>query len=264
MYETLIYSVDDNGIARIKINRPKQGNSLVVPTGFDEIGQAFKEASEDPRAKAVILCSEGKHFCSGGDIADMKRRLEEKIFVSEQAVHDAARMAKQIRLCRKPTIAKIQGACVGAGVSVALACDFRIMADVAYLGMAFIHVAVPGDTGGILALYQACGLPKTLEYIMLGDNITAEEAHQFGLAYKVCPLEELEETTMRLAARLANGPRLAYEYQKDLLWNVTTLPMWGTYMEDEAVGMYACGQSEDYTEAVHAFLEKRKAIYKGK
>lgn len=263
MYKTLIYSVDDNGIARVKINRPKQGNSLAVPTGFDEIGLAFQEASNDPRAKVVIFCSEGKHFCSGGDIADMKRRLEEKVYVSEQAVHDAARVHKQIRLCKKPTIAMIQGACVGAGAALALACDFKVMADVAYMGMAFINVALPGDTGGILALYQSCGLSKTLEYIMLGDRISAEEACRHGLAYKSVPLENLEKTTTQLALRLAQGPRKAYEFQKNLLWHVTTSPMWGTYMEDEAVGMDLCGKSEDYAEAVHAFLEKRPPNYKG-
>lgn len=264
MYETLIYSVDGNGIATIKINRPKHGNSLVVPTGFDEIGQAFRQASDDPKAKAVILCSEGRHFCSGGDISDMKRRLEEKIYVSEQAVRDAARVHKAVRLCKKPTIAMIQGACVGAGASIALACDFRVMADIAYMGMAFINVALPGDTGGILALYQLCGLSKTLEYIMLGDKITAKEALHFGLAYKVVPLEKLSETAMALASRLATGPRMAYQYQKELLWNVTTAPMWGEYMEEECVGMVACGKGADYTEAVHAFLEKRLAVYQGK
>lgn len=264
MYETLLYSVDENGIATIKINRPKQGNSLVVPTGFDEIGQAFRQAGDDPNAKAVILCSEGRHFCSGGDISDMKRRLEEKIFVSEQAVRDAARVHKTIRLCEKPTIAMIQGACVGAGASIALACDFRVMADIAYMGMAFINVALPGDTGGILALYQQCGLSKTLEYIMLGDKITAEEARRFGLAYQVVPLEELQPAAMALARRLAAGPRMAYRYQKELLWNVTTAPMWGAYMEDECVGMTACGKGADYSEAVHAFLEKRPAVYQGR
>lgn len=264
MYETLLYSVDENGIATIKINRPKQGNSLVVPTGFDEIGQAFRQAGDDPNAKAVILCSEGRHFCSGGDISDMKRRLEEKIFVSEQAVRDAARVHKTIRLCEKPTIAMIQGACVGAGASIALACDFRVMADIAYMGMAFINVALPGDTGGILALYQQCGLSKTLEYIMLGDRITAEEARRFGLAYQVVPLEELQPAATALARRLAAGPRMAYRYQKELLWNVTTAPMWGAYMEDECVGMTACGRGADYSEAVHAFLEKRPAVYQGR
>lgn len=264
MYETLIYSVDENGVATIKLNRPRQGNSLVVPTGFDEIGQAFQQAGSDPRAKVVVLCSEGRHFCSGGDISDMKRRLEEKIYVSEQAVRDAARVHKAIRLCAKPTIAMIQGACVGAGASFALACDFRVMADAAYMGMAFINVALPGDSGGILALYQLCGLSKTLEYIMLGDRITAEEALRFGLAYKVVPLEELSAVTMALAGRLAAGPRLAYQYQKELLWNVTTAPMWGAYMEDECVGMVACGRGPDYTEAVHAFLEKRPPVYQGR
>lgn len=264
MYKTILYSVDENGVATIKINRPEQGNSLVVPTGFEEIGQAFQQAGNDPEVKVVLLCSEGRHFCSGGDISDMKRRLEEKIYVSEQAVRDAARVHKTIRLCEKPTIAVLQGACVGAGASIALACDFRIMADTAYMGMAFINVALPGDTGGILALYQQCGLSKTLEYIMLGDRITAEEALRFGLAYQVVPFGDLHSTAMALAHRLAAGPRMAYRYQKELLWNVTTAPMWGTYMEDECVGMTACGKGADYSEAVHAFLEKRPAVYQGR
>ena len=76
MYTTLDYSVDANGICWIKMIRPKQGNALVVPTGFDEMGEAFRQASDDPDAKVVIWCAEGKHFCAGGDIADMKRRLE--------------------------------------------------------------------------------------------------------------------------------------------------------------------------------------------
>lgn len=264
VYETLIYSVDDNGVAAIKLNRPKQGNSLVVPTGFEEVGAAFRQAGKDPKAKVVVFCSEGKHFCSGGDIGDMKRRLEEKIYVSEQAVHDAARVYRDIRLCEKPTIAMIQGACVGAGASLALGCDFRVMADVAYFGMAFINVALPGDTGGLMALYQMCGLAKTLEYTMLGDRITAEEAKQFGLAYKVTAPEDLRETTMALAHRLASGPRMAYRYQKKLLWDVTTAPMWGNYMEEEATGMVDCGRSADYTEAVLAFLNKRPPVYQGK
>ena len=264
MYTTLDYSVDANGICWIKMIRPKQGNALVVPTGFDEMGEAFRQASDDPDAKVVIWCAEGKHFCAGGDIADMKRRLEEEIYISDQAVRDAGRTAKSIRLCKKPTIAMIQGACVGAGASMALACDFRIMADVAYLMTGFIQVACPGDTGGLLTLYQAVGLPKTLEYVMLGDKITAEECHRVGLAYKVTTLDDLKDVTLKLATRLANGPRLAYAYQKQVLWDIITQPRYGNYLEAECNSMVACGYSEDYTEAVHAFLEKRKPEFKGK
>lgn len=261
-YKTLTYTVDDQ-IGFITLNRPKVGNALDVDSSYKELEKVVKKAVADEETKVIVLRGNGSHFCAGGDIASFKNRIERGERLEENEVRDAAKMIQRLRACPKPVIGMIQGACVGAGLSLAMACDLRVMGEKSFMAMAFIRMALCGDTGGIYTLVQACGPAKALEYMMLGDTISAQEAYQFGLANKVVPEEKLEEETLKLAKRLVKGPSKAYAYQKSIVWNwfCRDYPL---YMEYEAEGMSACSYTDDYVEAVESFLAKRPPEFKGR
>ena len=262
MYQTLQYNVEEH-IATITLNRPKAGNAIISGFGFQELGDAFDQADADVDVKVVILTGAGKNFCAGGDISDFRERIANKTYITDVEVRTAGNAARSIRKCSKPTIAAINGACAGAGLSIALACDMRVMASNGILSMAFIRMALSGDTGGIYNLLRLTGLGKTMEYIMLGDNISPQEAHQFGLVNRIVEPEQLEVATTELACRLVNGPSQAYTLQKQLVWNWLYAD-YPVFTEKEIEAFCLCCRTEDFNEAVEAFLTKRNPQFSGK
>lgn len=261
-FTTLTYHAEDL-IGYITMNRPKSGNALEVTISFDDLAEAIVLAANDDAAKVIILRGAGGHFCSGGDIKSFQKRIQQGQRIEEYEVRNVAKMIQNFRTCPKPIIGMISGACVGAGLSMAMACDLRIMGEKSYMAMAFIRMALCGDTGGFYNLVNACGMAKTLEYAMLGDTISAQEAYQFGLANKIVPDDQLEAETLKLAKRLSRGPLKAYEYQKKLMWDWKCRD-YPIYAENEAVDMSACSYLDDFAEAVDAFVSKRKPNFTGR
>lgn len=261
-YKTLLYEVE-GPICNIILNRPKQGNAMEATLSYDELDVVFKKAAADESVKAVVLKGNGKHFCTGGDISGFPARIEDGRRLQEWEARNSAKLIQTIRTCPKPVIASIQGGCVGAGMSIALACDLRIMEESSFMCMAFIQVGLCSDTGGLFNLVHACGGAKALEYLMLGNQITAKEAYDFKLTSRVVPDGTLEEATEKLARRLAKGPTKAYEYQKRLMWDWLCQD-YPVFIEEESTDLAACSRTDDFAEAVDAFLNKRKPIFKGK
>ena len=265
MYKTILFEVKDH-IAKVSINRPHVQNALEAKNDmrtYQELHDVFTRCDKDPDIRAVVLTGVGKHFSAGGDIAEFKADIENGTYIPEYNVRITGNMAAAIRHCRKPTIAMVNGTAAGAGMAVAMACDFRIMATNSKLNPAFIRMGLSGDTGAMFNLAQCVGPTKALEYMMLGDPIGAEAAYQCGLAYRVCEPEMLEEETNKLAARLAKGPTYAYGKQKELMYG-SYYGGYEGYLNTEITYMRNCSLTEDFAEAVNAFLEKRKPEFAGK
>jgi len=260
MYETLLFNVE-NGIAKITINRPEIFNAISIET-YGELKDVFMKCNTLDDIKVVIYTGAGKHFSGGGDITEFRERIRSKTYIPENDVWKAASLAEEIRSCSKPTIAMINGKCVGAALSTALACDFRVMASDGQLLTGFCQMALSGDTGGIFMMCKLLGPGKALEYYMLGDAIKADEAERFGLVYRVVEPELLEQETLKLARRLAAGPRLAYRKQKQLFWEVfyRDFPI---FSDKEIKYLHECSESRDFEEAVESFLEKRAPKFTG-
>ena len=216
-----------------------------------------------------MLTGAGKGFCAGGDVKGMAesgdgtvgaRTIDQAIH--EQRVHQRATAGKLFKM-PKPTIAALPGAAAGAGLSLALACDLRIMASNAIMTTAFARVGFSGDYGGTYFMTQLIGSAKARELYFLSERVSAEEALQLGLTNWVCEPEVLREKTMEIAQRLANGPAVAYRYMKENL-NRAMAGEVDDCLDLEATHHVHCGQTEDHRNATKAFVEKREPEFSGR
>jgi len=163
----------------------------------------------------------------------------------------------------KPTIAALPGAAAGAGLSYALACDLRVMANSAIMTTAFAKVGFSGDYGGSYFMTQLIGSAKARELYFLSDRVTADEALNLGLTNWVCEPDDLMDKTMEIANRLANGPSVAYRYMKENLNRAMSGEV-DDCLDLEATHHIHCGQTEDHRNATKAFVEKKEPVFKGK
>ena len=163
----------------------------------------------------------------------------------------------------KPTLAALPGPAAGAGLSLALACDLRIMATTAIMTTAFARVGFSGDYGGTYFMTQLVGAAKARELYFLSERVNAEEALRLGLVNWICAPEDLAARTHEIARRLASGPTVAYRYMKENLNRAMNRDV------DDCLGLEAthhihCGQTEDHREASRAFVEKREPAFRGR
>ena len=260
MYQHIKLHVE-NKIGTITINCPESANAI-NPSIYAEIKDAVCGCVINDDVNVVVLTGEGKHFSAGGDIREFKELIESETYIEEKSIQLAGNTAEAIRRCPKPVIAMINGAAAGAGCSLALACDFRVMEPSSKMSMAFINMGLPGDTGGIYYMYKLLGPAKTEELIMLGRPVGGEEAYALGLASRLAEKGKLQEETMKLASELAAKPQLAIKRQKEMLLEFFYKDI-RNFTEAESKYMVECSQSDDFAEAVDAFLEKRKPVFKG-
>jgi 2-(1,2-epoxy-1,2-dihydrophenyl)acetyl-CoA isomerase len=164
----------------------------------------------------------------------------------------------------KPTIAAIPGAAAGAGLSMALACDLRVMADTAFMTTAFAKVGFSGDYGGTYFLTQLVGAAKAREMYFLSDRVDAAEALRLGLANRVVPADALLTEAQALATRLAAGPRVAYRYMKENLNRAFSGGDMDDCLDLEATHHVHCGLTDDHKDAAKAFVEKRAPVFRGR
>jgi len=253
----------DNGTATITLNRAASMNALTIDT-FLELAEAFNACNADRRVRAILVRGDGKCFSSGGDIAMFSSALKETTSFEryKRDVLCCSEMTYAIRKCQKPTIAVVHGACFGAGMSLALSCDFRIIEPNTTMNTAFINVGFSGDTGTIFFLKEMLGLAKMTELMMLADTLQADDIMRLGLATKIVETKSLADESIAFASRLAKGPTAGFAHQKQLFWEYFFRD-YELFAAREAEHMARCSETEDFREAVTAFLQKRKPDYKG-
>jgi 2-(1,2-epoxy-1,2-dihydrophenyl)acetyl-CoA isomerase len=216
------------------------------------------------------LTGAGKGFCAGGDVKGMAASGDGTVgsntidgAIHRQRVNQRATAGKLYAI-PKPTIAALPGAAAGAGLSLALACDLRIMASNAIMTTAFAKVGFSGDYGGTFFLSQLVGTAKARELYFLSDRVSANEALALGLTNWVCEPEQLAEKTREIALRLASGPTVAYRYMKENFNRALSAADADDCMDLEATHHVHCGQTEDHRQAVKAFVEKREPVFQGR
>jgi 2-(1,2-epoxy-1,2-dihydrophenyl)acetyl-CoA isomerase len=163
----------------------------------------------------------------------------------------------------KPTLAALPGPAAGAGLSLALACDLRIMASTAIMMTAFARVGFSGDYGGTYFMTQLVGAAKARELYFLSERVSADVALRLGLVNWVCAPEDLAARTLEIARRLASGPTVAYRYMKENLNRAMNRDV-DDCLDLEATHHIHCGQTEDHREASRAFVEKREPVFRGR
>ena len=278
MADTL-FEVREGGIGWITLNRPESLNAMggeLMPL----LGKYLAECSADHSIRCVVLTGAGRAFCAGGDVKGMAARTEQTAGSGQQTADgrrsEAWYLATGVQGLRegqratsymlhtmpKPTIAMVNGHAVGAGLSLALACDLRIASDRAKLGTVFRNVGFSGDFGGSWFLPRLVGMEKARELYFTGEILEAAEAKRIGMVSRVAPHEELESETMKLASLLASGPTLAYARMKENL-NRTWSQDLGPHLDQEALNMRLTGATQDHREAARSFVEKRAPVFRG-
>ncbi len=257
MFETIRYEVKDD-IAWVYLNRPDKLNAFIAQMNH-EIKEAIKSATFDSQVRCIVISGEGRAFCSGQDLSEVDEHMDHG-----QVLRDHyGPMVKQIRQCEKPIIAAVNGVAAGAGFSLALACDFRLVSERASFLNAFIHVGLIPDSGNLYYLTQLVGHAKALELAILGEKVAAADAVAMGLATRVIPMDSWNEDITSFAKRLAGMPTKAIGLIKRSLKVIPDLSF-EDYLEVEAQGQRIAGQTEDHREGLNAFMEKRQPVYSGK
>lgn len=256
------------GVLTLTLNRPEARNAMSGEMTAALAAQ-LEKAELNPEVKCLVLTGAGKGFCAGGDVKGMAASGDGTVgdntidgAIHRQRINQRATAGKLFRM-PKPTIAALPGAAAGAGLSLALACDLRIMATSAIMTTAFARVGFSGDYGGTWFVTRLLGAAKARELYYLSERVSADEALRLGLANWVCDAEDLPAKTREIAERLAGGPTVAYRYMKENLNRAMVVDL-EDCMDLEASHHIHCGQTEDHREATKAFVEKREPVFKGR
>jgi len=223
MDEDVLLETRERGVLILTLNRPESLNAL-NPQLMSALCAGLQRAAEDREVACVVLTGAGRGFCPGGDVAAVKRAVERResrpapdpqsVERRMAAIRRSGEAARLLHDMEKPTIAMINGACAGAGLSLAGACDLRIAAESAIFASAFTRFGLPGDYGGAYFWTRILGTAKARELYFLGERMDAAAALAFGLVSRVVPDAELRDRTLELARRFADGARPAFAYAK--------------------------------------------------
>lgn len=261
-YEDLLHVTREGLVATVTMNRPDRLNTLNKPLQ-SALVYALEDVASDVEVRAVILTGAGRGFCAGGELGEQH---DAHSWPQASEVGQLRWMERAIELLvtmPKVTIAAINGACAGAGVSLACACDLRVAADRAVFNTAFLTAGLPGDYGSAWLLSRLLGGARARDLLLFPRRVTADEALGLGLLSRVVPADELRSTVDTLAAGAAASAPLAVRGMKANLQSAEILPL-ADYLSVEVERQIECGRSEDAAEAGRAFLEKRQPVFKGR
>lgn len=258
-FKFLLYRLD-NGVATISLNRPDVYNALNDEITF-ELQDAFKAVAKDENVRVVVLTGEGKAFCSGQDLKASSGQEKRSFLDSLHKRYNP--IIRAIRSLPKPVICRLNGVAAGAGCSLALSCDLIVAAEEATLIEVFINIGLVPDSGSSFFLPRLVGMAKAFELCSMGTRVKAKEAVEIGLITKAVAADQLDAAVKEYTDYYANAPTKAIGLIKKMLNKAATSSL-DEMLDYEAYCQEIAGSSEDYKEGVKAFLEKRKAAFKGK
>ncbi len=249
----------DGALVHLRLNRPDALNALDVPLAR-ALAAAAAALAIDPDVRAVVLSGVGRGFCAGGDLAKMR---VDPVPVARELIEALHEAIEHLNALRAPVLASVHGVVAGAGVSLLLACDLAIAAEGTRFNLAYANVGASCDGSSSWSLPRVVGLRKALEIALLGETLDAAEALRLGLVNRVVPVAELEAQTDHLAQRLASGPTRALGEMKQLLRGSQQASL-REQLDAEAAAFLRCAATQDFNDALDAFLAKRPTRFAGR
>src|SRR6201993_1390754 len=254
-------------VAVITLNRPEVRNAL-----SDNLSPALRAmirtCGEDPDVGVLLLTGAGSAFCAGGNVKGMgAHRDKAKLAMSfDDKVADLQERQRlltgALASVRKPTIAALPGPAVGAGLALAMACDIRIAAQSAFVSTGYLRIALSGDYGIAWLLTRLVGTARARELMFTAEKVDADRCERIGLVNRVVPDDQLQAEAFALARSLAEGPTLALRYMKDNLDEALSFDF-ATARDEEAERLIRLTATADHREAVQAFIDKRRPVFRG-
>ncbi len=249
-----------NAVAYITLNRPEKFNSFNREMAL--LMQAkLDEAASLHEVRAVYITGAGKAFCAGQDISELVG--DDKIEIAQILSEHYNPIVKRIRNMPKPVVAGINGVAAGAGANIALCCDVVVATASASFIQAFSKIGLIPDSGGTFTLPRLIGWQKASALMMTGDKVSATDAEKMGMIYKVFEDATFEEESKKIAQTLAQMPTKGLAYTKHAL-NQSLVSSWDEQLAIEDEYQQKAALTQDYTEGINAFLEKRSPEFKGK
>ena len=255
-YSTILLTKQD-GYAILQFNRPEVLNALNMML-MEELVQALEVLDNDEEVRAILITGNEKAFAAGADIKEMADASAIDMLIRDQFAR-----WDRIRKIKKPLIAAVSGFALGGGCELAMTCDIIIASETAKFGQPEINIGVMPGAGGTQRLTRAVGKYKTMEMVLTGKMISADEAMRWGLVVKVVPIEYYLEEAKTIAKEIASRPPVAIRLAKEAVLKSFDTTIEGG-LEFERKNFYLLFASEDQKEGMKAFVEKRKAEFKGK
>ncbi len=257
--EDVLYEVDAN-VATITLNRPERQNTISVPM-LDALTQRLVEANEDPEVRAVVITGSGRFFCAGLDLRTGLQGGGDSAAAGNLDLRNTPPTV--LHAMDKPTIAALNGSAAGYGMDLALGCDIRIMARSAKLAAAFTARGIVPESGGTWLLPRMLGWAKASELIFTGRTLTAEQCLAEGLCNQVADDEDCASTARELALEIASNAPLAVQASKRMM-RMGLNETFPDHVHHVFLQLLPLMRSKDFKEGMAAFMEKRKAEFKGR
>jgi 2-(1,2-epoxy-1,2-dihydrophenyl)acetyl-CoA isomerase len=261
-YEQLIVDLD-GAVATLRLNNPDKLNALSREM-TEELIEELTRLRDDSSVRAIVITGEGRGFSAGADLSALEKpylageRPKPSAFLKE----GYNRLIPLLAQAPKPVVAAINGVAAGAGISLALACDFRIAAENAAFAMAFVRIGLIPDSGATYLLPRAVGMSEALRLALSGEKIDAGTAGSIGLVHRVVPANQLRVEAHALATYLAGLPTQAIALTKRIFMESSGLSL-AEAMDREAEAQDRAAATEDHLEGVLAFLQKRSPSFTG-
>jgi 2-(1,2-epoxy-1,2-dihydrophenyl)acetyl-CoA isomerase len=258
--ETTVLLTLDDGIATLTLNRPDRLNAF-TEVMHGELAQALDRIELDRAIRAVLLTGAGRGFCSGQDLNDSA--TVDRSDLGETLDRFYNPLIRRLKSLDRPVVAAVNGVAAGAGANLALACDIVIAARSAIFVQAFIKIGLIPDVGGTYMLPRMVGQARALGLAMLGDEITGEQAAEWGMIWRAVDDENVMDEATAIAKTLAAQPTVALGLIKQAIHASTTNDL-HQQIDLERDLQREAGRTEDFAEGINAFLDRRQPCFKGR
>jgi 2-(1,2-epoxy-1,2-dihydrophenyl)acetyl-CoA isomerase len=249
-----------NGVCHITLNRPSVFNSFNKTMAL-QLQEVLDDCAVNPEIRAVLITGEGRAFCAGQDLAEA---IDPEGPELKSIVRDHYNpIIIKIRELEKPVIAAVNGVAAGAGANIALACDIVVAKKSASFIQAFSKIGLIPDSGGTYFLPRLIGMQKAMALMMTGDKVSADDAERMNMIYKVFEDESFDEEVTKLAENLATMPTYGLGLTKKAV-NLGLFNSLEDQLDLEESLQTEAGETDDFTEGVNAFIQKRPAEFKGR